>query len=167
MFQSIPLWLQYLEFVEERDTSVADCTEPGIAKMRALFERALTSTGLHFTEGGKVWEAYRDYESALLLSMAEASPEVLQDLFLLRTTFLILKHVDLNCRVIGLFYIFIFYIFIFLMLGSKVARTAYCVKYVHDGRLLCSSMTHVCSLFCYFDYFSRDLARQKASRLRS
>nr|XP_024368844.1 squamous cell carcinoma antigen recognized by T-cells 3-like isoform X2 [Physcomitrium patens] len=74
-YLSIPLWLQYLEFVEERDTSVADCTEPGIAKMRALFERALTSTGLHFTEGGKVWEAYRDYESALLLSMAEASPE--------------------------------------------------------------------------------------------
>jgi hypothetical protein len=85
MLQSVPLWLHYLEFVEERDTAVAECTEAGIAKMRALFERALTSTGLHFTEGGKVWEAYRDYESALLLSMAEGSPEVLHNLFLLST----------------------------------------------------------------------------------
>ena len=86
MLQSVPLWLHYLEFVEERDTAVAECTEAGIAKMRALFERALTSTGLHFSEGGKVWEAYRDYELALLLSMAEASPEVLQNLYLWSTT---------------------------------------------------------------------------------
>ncbi|KAG0604876.1 hypothetical protein M758_9G015600 [Ceratodon purpureus] len=74
-YLSVPLWLHYLEFVEERDTAVAECTKEGITKMRALFERALTSTGLHYTEGGKVWEAYRDYESALLLSMAEASSE--------------------------------------------------------------------------------------------
>lgn len=76
LFQSIPVWLQYLEFVEEHDTEVAQCTGSGIAKMRALFEQALSSTGLHYVEGGKVWQAYRDYESAVLLRMAEASVEV-------------------------------------------------------------------------------------------
>lgn len=82
LLQSVPLWLHYLEFVEERDADVADCTEAGIARMRALYERALTATGLHFTEGGKVWEAYRDYEGALLLSMAESTAEVIRHFFL-------------------------------------------------------------------------------------
>lgn len=82
LLQSIPLWLHHLEFVEERDMDVAECTEAGIAKMRALFERALTATGLHFTEGGKVWEAYRDYEAALLVSMAESPAEVIHHFFL-------------------------------------------------------------------------------------
>lgn len=77
LFQSYPLWLQYLEFVKEQDSEVAQCTGNGISKMRALFEQALSSTGLHYIGGGKVWKAYRDYESALLLSMAEASVEVL------------------------------------------------------------------------------------------
>jgi hypothetical protein len=44
--------------------------------MRALCERALAAAGLHFTEGGKVWEAYREFEQALLISMVEASHEV-------------------------------------------------------------------------------------------
>lgn len=74
--QSVPLWVEYLEFVEERDLSVAHCTVPGTSKMRALYERALAAAGLHYTEGGKLWEAYREYEIALLLSMAEASKEV-------------------------------------------------------------------------------------------
>ncbi len=56
--------------------SVAQCTPPGITKMRALCERALAAAGLHFTEGGKVWEAYREFEQALLISMVEASQEV-------------------------------------------------------------------------------------------
>lgn len=62
--------------MKEQDTEVAQCTGKGIAKMRALFELALSSTGLHYIEGGKVWKAYRDYESALLLSMVDASVEV-------------------------------------------------------------------------------------------
>lgn len=84
LFQSIPVWLEYLEFVEEQDTEVAQYTGNGIAKMRALFEQALSSTGLHYVEGGKVWHAYREYESALLLSMAEASVEVPNPFFLLK-----------------------------------------------------------------------------------
>jgi hypothetical protein len=43
--------------------------------MRALCERALAAAGLHFTGGGKVWEAYREFEQALLISMVEASQE--------------------------------------------------------------------------------------------
>ena len=58
--------------------------------MRALFEQALSSTGLHYVGGGRVWKAYRDYESALLLSMAEASVEVLVPLSLSKTFSLLL-----------------------------------------------------------------------------
>jgi tetratricopeptide (TPR) repeat protein len=74
-YLSASLWVEYLEFVEENDLSVAQCTPPGITKMRALCERALAAAGLHFTEGGKVWEAYREFEQALLISMVEASQE--------------------------------------------------------------------------------------------
>ena len=97
LFQSYPLWLQYLEFVEEQDTEVAQCTGNGIAKMRALFEQALSSTGLHYVGGGKVWKAYRDYESALLLSMAEASVEVPVPFSLCKTFSLLLNNTVNQC----------------------------------------------------------------------
>lgn len=144
MSQSIPLWLHYLEFVEERDIGVAECTEAGIAKMRALFERALTSTGLHFTEGGKVWEAYRDYESALLLSMTEASLEVLRNPFLPFTVIDLVfklasrKHSYLNYTITGLIYA-----------GDAIAtRAANCdLQHAHDDRLLHALMIPACTLF--------------------
>lgn len=63
--QSIPLWRDYLNFVQENDPSVKDCSPAGISKARDLFERALTAAGLHFSEGNKLWEAYREFEQAI------------------------------------------------------------------------------------------------------
>ncbi|KAG9457040.1 hypothetical protein H6P81_001548 [Aristolochia fimbriata] len=71
-YLSVPLWCDYVNFVEEHDQSVSKCTPAGISKMRDLFERALTATGLHVTEGHKIWEAYREYEQALLLTIEES-----------------------------------------------------------------------------------------------
>ncbi|KAJ7294310.1 hypothetical protein O6H91_Y267000 [Diphasiastrum complanatum] len=74
-YLSVPLWVEYLEFVEEHDAAVSQCTSQGLAKMRALFERSLGAAGLHLAEGWKVWEAYREFEQAVLLTIAEDNIE--------------------------------------------------------------------------------------------
>ncbi|XP_021824437.1 squamous cell carcinoma antigen recognized by T-cells 3 [Prunus avium] len=65
-YLSISLWRDYLDFVQENDPSVRECSPAGILKARDLFERALTAAGLHVSEGSKLWEAYRKFEQAIL-----------------------------------------------------------------------------------------------------
>ncbi|XP_020589092.1 squamous cell carcinoma antigen recognized by T-cells 3 isoform X2 [Phalaenopsis equestris] len=65
----VPLWCDYLEFVEEHDPLVSECAPAGLSKMRTLFEHALTAAGLHFSEGGNIWEAYREFEQAVFLTI--------------------------------------------------------------------------------------------------
>ncbi|KAG0496511.1 hypothetical protein HPP92_001202 [Vanilla planifolia] len=67
----VPLWCDYIDFVQERDPLVSQCAPAGLMKMRNLFERALTGAGLHVSEGSKIWEAYREYEQAILLTVDE------------------------------------------------------------------------------------------------
>ncbi|KAL5223292.1 hypothetical protein ABZP36_028005 [Zizania latifolia] len=62
----VRLWHDYLDYVEEHDQSVSQCSPSGLTKMRNLFERAITAGGLHVTDGSKLWEAYREYEMAIL-----------------------------------------------------------------------------------------------------
>ena len=45
--------------MKELDPEVSGRTDQGLAKMRDLFERALTAGGLHVTEGSRLWEAFR------------------------------------------------------------------------------------------------------------
>ncbi|XP_010270737.1 PREDICTED: squamous cell carcinoma antigen recognized by T-cells 3-like [Nelumbo nucifera] len=61
-YLSVSLWCDYVNFVQEHDPSVRECSSDGIKKMRDLFERALTAGGLHLVEGNKIWEAYREFE---------------------------------------------------------------------------------------------------------
>lgn len=75
-FQSVDLWCDYLNFVQEHDPSVRECSASGISKARNLFERALTATGLHFAEGHRIWEAYREFEQAIFLTIAETGSGV-------------------------------------------------------------------------------------------
>ncbi|CAM6111706.1 unnamed protein product [Calypogeia fissa] len=74
-YLSVPLWLEYLKFVEEHDTTVAEGTKEGVSNMRNLYERALAAVGLHFAEGGKVWEAYREFEQAMLMIIDSSGGE--------------------------------------------------------------------------------------------
>lgn len=76
MLQSVSLWYDYLTFVQEYDPMVRDCLPAGISKARNLFERALTAAGLHVTEGTKLWEAYRTFEQAILLTIDESDIQV-------------------------------------------------------------------------------------------
>lgn len=74
--QSIPLWLDYIMFIQEHDQSVRECSPDGISKARNLFERAITAAGLHVAEGSKIWEAYREFEEAIYLTIDESNVEV-------------------------------------------------------------------------------------------
>ncbi|KAL0357247.1 UNVERIFIED_CONTAM: Squamous cell carcinoma antigen recognized by T-cells 3 [Sesamum calycinum] len=70
-YLSVALWCAYLNFVQEYDPSVRECSAAGISKARNLFERALTAAGLHVTEGCRIWELYREFEQALFLTFVE------------------------------------------------------------------------------------------------
>ncbi|XP_029018068.1 squamous cell carcinoma antigen recognized by T-cells 3 [Betta splendens] len=55
------IWLEYAQY------SIGGMGSPGgIDKVRAIFERAMTAVGLHMTKGQTVWEAYREFENAIL-----------------------------------------------------------------------------------------------------
>ncbi|XP_075389468.1 spliceosome associated factor 3, U4/U6 recycling protein isoform X2 [Tenrec ecaudatus] len=54
------IWLEYGQY------SVGGIGQKGgLEKVRSVFERALSSVGLHLTKGLAVWEAYREFESAV------------------------------------------------------------------------------------------------------
>ncbi|KAK0590803.1 hypothetical protein LWI29_031902 [Acer saccharum] len=74
-YLSVPLWCDYLKFVQEKNPSVCECSPDGILKARNLFERAITAAGLHVAEGSKIWKAYREFEQAIFLSIDEANIE--------------------------------------------------------------------------------------------
>ncbi|XP_072271437.1 squamous cell carcinoma antigen recognized by T-cells 3 [Pyxicephalus adspersus] len=55
------IWLEYAQY------SIGGMgDEGGIAKVRSIFERALTAVGLHMTKGSAIWDAYREFENAIL-----------------------------------------------------------------------------------------------------
>lgn len=74
-YLSVPLWCDYLNFVQEHEPSIRDCSADGVSKARNLFERALTASGLHFSEGSKIWEAYKEFEQAICLTIDDSDIE--------------------------------------------------------------------------------------------
>lgn len=83
VLQSVPLWLDYLNFVQEHCSSVRECSPDGISKARSLFERALTAAGLHVAEGNKIWEAFREFEQAIYYTINDSDSDVRTHLLLL------------------------------------------------------------------------------------
>lgn len=75
--QSVALWIDYINFVQEHDPLVQQCSASGISKTRNLFERAITAAGLHVAEGSRIYESYREFEQAILLTLVEADFEVI------------------------------------------------------------------------------------------
>lgn len=55
--------------------------------MRDLFERAITAGGLHVTEGIKLWEAYREYELAILTIIDDNDEEKAKQVQRIRVLF--------------------------------------------------------------------------------
>ena len=46
-------------FLNEHDAEVKTGSTAGKEKIESVGERALTAAGLHLSEGGKLWQAYR------------------------------------------------------------------------------------------------------------
>ncbi|XP_072990552.1 uncharacterized protein [Typha latifolia] len=99
-YLSVPLWCDYINFIQEHDQSVSQCSPAGLSKMRNLFERALTAAGLHIVEGSKIWEAYREFEQAIFLTISgsndEEKPKQIQRIRALFQRQLSVPLVDLN-----------------------------------------------------------------------
>ncbi|GMI81903.1 EMBRYO DEFECTIVE 140 [Hibiscus trionum] len=71
-YLSIPLWCEYLNYVQEHDPKVRDCSADGISKARNLFERAVTAAALHVSQGSLIWDAYTQFEQAILLPIDQS-----------------------------------------------------------------------------------------------
>ncbi|XP_064613155.1 squamous cell carcinoma antigen recognized by T-cells 3-like [Liolophura sinensis] len=70
-YLSVPVWLEYVQF------SIGGMGhEGGIQRVRDVFERALTAAGLHVTKGAMIWEAYREFEAAVLAGLMPAAGSV-------------------------------------------------------------------------------------------
>ncbi|XP_068594447.1 squamous cell carcinoma antigen recognized by T-cells 3 [Brachionichthys hirsutus] len=55
------IWLEYAQY------SIGGMGSPGgIDTARSIFERSVTAVGVHMTKGQTVWEAYREFENAIL-----------------------------------------------------------------------------------------------------
>ncbi|GFR93553.1 squamous cell carcinoma antigen recognized by T-cells 3, partial [Elysia marginata] len=59
-YQSVPLWLEYVQFSIGRMGE-----EDGLTTIRNAFEQALAAVGLHASQGVNIWEAYREFENAI------------------------------------------------------------------------------------------------------
>lgn len=65
------IWLEYGQY------SVGGIGQKGgLEKVRSVFERALSSVGLHMTKGLAIWEAYREFESAIVEAARVSAPSV-------------------------------------------------------------------------------------------
>lgn len=60
-YLSVDIWLEYLQF----SIGNMDNEKDGTKNVRQLFERALTSVGLHTIKGAIIWEAFREFEAVL------------------------------------------------------------------------------------------------------
>lgn len=62
------IWLEYTQY------SIGGMGSPGgIDRVRSTFERAVTAVGLHMTKGQIVWEAFREFENAILSTLQVGS----------------------------------------------------------------------------------------------
>ncbi|XP_050375592.1 uncharacterized protein LOC126793188 isoform X6 [Argentina anserina] len=104
-YLSVSLWREYLKFVQENDPSVKEASPAGISKARDFFERALTAAGLHVSEGNKIWEAYREYEQAILHTIdgndAQAREKQIQRIRVIYQRQLSVPHVDMRSTLLA------------------------------------------------------------------
>lgn len=58
---AVDVWLEYVQFCIGGMGQI-----DGISHIRDVFERALGTAGLHVSAGSSLWEAYREFENALM-----------------------------------------------------------------------------------------------------
>ncbi|XP_061162766.1 squamous cell carcinoma antigen recognized by T-cells 3-like [Saccostrea echinata] len=60
-YLSVDVWLEYVQFCIGGMGQI-----DGMSHIRDVFERALSAAGLHVAAGSSLWEAYREFENALM-----------------------------------------------------------------------------------------------------
>ncbi|GAB1597512.1 squamous cell carcinoma antigen recognized by T-cells 3-like [Argonauta hians] len=66
-YLAVDVWLEYVQY------AIGGMGSPnGIAHVRAIFDRAVAEVGLHVVKGANIWDAYREFENAI---MAGLEPE--------------------------------------------------------------------------------------------
>ncbi|XP_065900977.1 squamous cell carcinoma antigen recognized by T-cells 3-like [Dysidea avara] len=66
-YLSIQVWVLYCQFAVDK----MEVFEEGVEFVRGVFERAVTACGQHVTKGSVIWDAYREFEAAVLTSLQE------------------------------------------------------------------------------------------------
>jgi len=61
---AVAVWLEYVQY-----TIGGMAEEDGLSTVRVTFERALTAVGIHTAGGSILWEAYREFECAMLAGL--------------------------------------------------------------------------------------------------
>ncbi|XP_041058159.1 squamous cell carcinoma antigen recognized by T-cells 3 [Carcharodon carcharias] len=66
------IWLEYAQY------SIGGIGQQGgIERARGIFDRALTAVGLHMTKGVAIWEAFREFENAILGTLQPSAGSIL------------------------------------------------------------------------------------------
>ncbi|KAL5475045.1 hypothetical protein EMCRGX_G027093 [Ephydatia muelleri] len=66
-YLSVQLWLLFAKFALEKFSAFPE----GMEFPRDIFEKAIIACGLHVSSAGLLWNAYREYEMAILSSLQE------------------------------------------------------------------------------------------------
>ena len=66
-YLSVHLWMLFAKFALEKFSAFPE----GMEFPRDIFEKAIIACGLHVSSGGLLWNAYREYEVAILSSLQE------------------------------------------------------------------------------------------------
>ncbi|CAI9716579.1 squamous cell carcinoma antigen recognized by T-cells 3-like isoform X1 [Octopus vulgaris] len=63
-YLAVDVWLEYVQY------AIGGMGSPnGISHVRAIFDRAVTEVGLHVVKGANIWDAYREFENAILAGL--------------------------------------------------------------------------------------------------
>jgi hypothetical protein len=72
-YLSVEIWLEYIQF------SIGGMADPnGIENIRSICEQAISFAGFHVKKGYLLWEAYREFETALLAGYQHSSEQSLE-----------------------------------------------------------------------------------------
>lgn len=69
-YLSVDIWLEYAQY-----TIGGMGESDGINLVRSVFDRAVSEVGLHVTKGSNIWDAYREFENAILAGLKPESSE--------------------------------------------------------------------------------------------
>lgn len=74
-YLSVPLWCDYLNFVQHHHPLVRQASPAAISTIRDLYERAVPAAGLHLTQGATIWDTYINFEQTILNAIQDSHTE--------------------------------------------------------------------------------------------